>query len=501
MIVTDDVTRDEIAYFSVGLITYILLGAFFRVYSTKKTFDFSMQVEKSISANLMESYFSKSYIWHKKNNSAELGKTILQDASQVVSGYILPILTILISTSVIVALGGVGLVLAPSLVGGFFVLLITFITLISLINRPILKSLSRLKEKAAKHRYRFVSDVFNNRPEIYLESNKSALINDLGDINDGYCMPQSKYLTLVSVPLQFIETMLLLIIVTVVVANAILFEESQLTDQLIIAVLIVVRILPHVNRLSGAISTLNYFQGLAKDVVSKMRTLDDVAVKYSSISDFGRLSIVNGSVSIGENVIVKGLNVTINSGDKILISGDSGSGKSTLVEVITGLIDLSKGEFYLDGVEKPRNEVLKELVTYVPQNIFLQDRSLRELIGDGKAVDESRYIEILSALDLADLNGSLGDKSIGENGNRLSGGQRQRVGIARALYRSKQIIILDETTSGLDPELEGKVMNYIMGFKDKTILMISHTIAAKGMLSKKIEFVKNAIGYDIVVNY
>jgi ABC-type bacteriocin/lantibiotic exporter with double-glycine peptidase domain len=74
------------------------------------------------------------------------------------------------------------------------------------------------------------------------------------------------------------------------------------------------------------------------------------------------------------------------------------------------------------------------------------------------------------------------------------------VGIARALYRGKQIIIFDETTSGLDTELEKRVLHYLMSFKDKTILMISHTDAAKDILLKKIEFLPSEIGYKVVAS-
>lgn len=497
MVVFNDVQGEELIVKASGVIVYIIFGAFFRVYSTKRMYDFSLKIEREISSNLLRSYFSNSFIWHKKNNSAELGKTILQDSSQIVSGYVLPMLTVFISLSVVIALGSLGIYLAPSIVGIFFGLLTLFVLFVTLVNKPILRKLSRVKEIAAKSRYSFVSDVFSNRPEIYLETDVSELVEDMGKINDGYCYPQSKYLTLVSVPLQFIEALILLMIVVLVVLSSIYSEQTSLTDQLIISAIIVARILPHFNRLSGAISTLNYHQGLVKSVSDKIVSESESKVQYSSLKNFKVLKVLNGVVSIDGNCILSNLNVEIRRGDKILISGESGSGKSTLVELIAGLIDLSQGQYYLDDRVKPSNEVLKDLVGYVPQNIFLQDRTMRDIVSDGGDLNEKLYLEIMSSLGLIEVEVKLNGKTIGENGNRLSGGQRQRLGIARALFRRKEIIILDESTSGLDPKLERSVIEYIMKFENKTVVMISHTQAAKEIFRKKIEFIKNGNKFDI----
>jgi ABC-type bacteriocin/lantibiotic exporter with double-glycine peptidase domain len=500
-VVSRDIQNDQVVYLGSILIGYILVGAIFRIYSTNKIFSFSMGIEKLISANLMKSYFSKNYIWHKKNSTAELGKTILQDASQIISGYILPILTILISSSVVLTLGIVGVVLAPVLIGSFFVLLITLVLLVALLSKPLLKRLSQLKENAAKERYRFVSEVFNNRTEIYLESQSSDVISELGKINDGYCIPQTRYLTVVAAPLQFIEALILIIIVAVVLASAVIFEHSAISDQLIVSMLIVARMLPHVNRLSGSISTLNYFQGLVNDVVDKIRGSHNPSVCYSSLSEFTKLSICDGFVSIDGKNIIENLNITIENGDKILIQGESGSGKSTLVEIVSGLLDLTSGNLYLDGKEKPRNEILNRLVTYVPQSIFLQDLSIRELVCDGGGIDEFKFNKIINAMGLSDVEHRFGESNIGDNGNKLSGGQRQRIGIARALYREKPIIILDESTSGLDSKLECKVLDYLLDATDKTIILISHTGTAKKVFSKKLEFNREGEFYNVVANY
>jgi ATP-binding cassette subfamily C protein len=246
---------------------------------------------------------------------------------------------------------------------------------------------------------------------------------------------------------------------------------------------------------------LNYFQGLVNDVVDKIRGSHNPSVCYSSLSEFTKLSICDGFVSIDGKNIIENLNITIENGDKILIQGESGSGKSTLVEIVSGLLDLTSGNLYLDGKEKPRNEILNRLVTYVPQSIFLQDLSIRELVCDGGGIDEFKFNKIINAMGLSDVEHRFGESNIGDNGNKLSGGQRQRIGIARALYREKPIIILGESTSGLDSKLECKVLDYLLDATDKTIILISHTGTAKKVFSKKLEFNREGEFYNVVANY
>ena len=138
-------------------------------------------------------------------------------------------------------------------------------------------------------------------------------------------------------------------------------------------------------------------------------------------------------------------------------------------------------------------------VAHVPQTIFLADKSIEQNIAFGVSQDKIdfkklKYVSFLACVDefIKDLPRKY-KTIIGENGIRLSGGQRQRIGIARALYRSPDLLILDESTSALDTKTESQVMKRIFeGCKKLTIITISHNIKTIKFSSKIIEM-KNGL--------
>ena len=204
---------------------------------------------------------------------------------------------------------------------------------------------------------------------------------------------------------------------------------------------------------------------------------------------------------------IKDLNLEIKNGDKIGIFGKTGSGKSTLVDLIMGFLPPTRGKFYINNklIKNKTNNYEKNFssllagVAHVPQNIFLADRSIEQNIAFGVSQDKIdyeklRYVSFLACADefIEDLPQKY-KSNIGENGIRLSGGQRQRIGIARALYRSPDLLILDEATSALDTKTESQVMARIFeGCKKLTIITISHNIKTI-MYSSKIIEIKNGV--------
>lgn len=117
----------------------------------------------------------------------------------------------------------------------------------------------------------------------------------------------------------------------------------------------------------------------------------------------------------------------------------------------------------------------------MPQAIFLTDSSIAENIALGVAkaeIDMSRLMAAVEQAQLTDVVRQLPrglDTRVGERGIQLSGGQRQRIGIARALYKSADILVLDEATSALDSDTESKVMDAIYQLNpEMVVLMIAH---------------------------
>ena len=190
--------------------------------------------------------------------------------------------------------------------------------------------------------------------------------------------------------------------------------------------------------------------------------------------------------------LLKGLNLSIQPGEKVGFIGRIGSGKSTLFRLILNLYGPDQGNVLIDGVAANQIEPqsLRRQIGYVPQDITLFHGDIREniLLG-GTQVSDQQLLEAvrLACLDdtLTQLAQGLGTQ-VGEGGSRLSGGQRQAVAIARALVQQPQMLLLDEPTSMMDPGTEQKLIENLRSIKDRTILLVTHRMAMLPLVDRLI---------------
>jgi ATP-binding cassette subfamily C protein len=188
-----------------------------------------------------------------------------------------------------------------------------------------------------------------------------------------------------------------------------------------------------------------------------------------------------------ESPILDDFSLTIFKNESIGIAGPSGAGKSTLVDLILGLHHAQGGRILIDGVPLSEKNITswRQMIGYVPQEIYLLDESLEANIAfgiDPSAVNQDSLREAAKGaqiLDFIQKELPQGFQTlIGERGARLSGGQRQRIGLARALYHHPQVLILDEATSALDHETEHAVMETIYRLQGtRTIITIAHRLS------------------------
>ncbi len=177
------------------------------------------------------------------------------------------------------------------------------------------------------------------------------------------------------------------------------------------------------------------------------------------------------------------VSLRIRKGECIGIIGRNGSGKTTLIDVITGLARPSDGMVLIDGVELAPENVRdwQRRIGYVVQNPHVIDNTVFANIALGlnpEEVDDKRMQEVVEITKLDEVVRELPNglqTVVGQKGSRLSGGQAQRLGIARALYRETEIIILDEATKSIDPQNEADIIDNVAHRRDaRTIIMVTH---------------------------
>jgi len=195
-----------------------------------------------------------------------------------------------------------------------------------------------------------------------------------------------------------------------------------------------------------------------------------------------------------ERYVLDGVDMTIKKGEKVAFVGENGEGKTTFVKLITGLIQPSDGELTINGIAA---EELNPIDRYRNQSTVVQNPAryftftVRDnvFLGDTTKVRDEDVID--AALDFAGFEGQDKDALLGKDigGTELSGGQWQKLAIARAAYRNRDFIILDEPTSNLDPLAETEVFQkYIALAKDKTVIFVTHRISVAALADRIVVF-------------
>ncbi|MEE1620622.1 ABC transporter ATP-binding protein [Zafaria sp. Z1313] len=199
----------------------------------------------------------------------------------------------------------------------------------------------------------------------------------------------------------------------------------------------------------------------------------------------GRIELrgVRAGYAGGEDVL-RGVDLVIPAGQKVAVIGPSGSGKSTLSLLLNRLLEPSAGTVALDGLDLRRITLssLRSLVGLVPQESVLFNGTIRDNIRYGRL--DAGEEEIMDAARRAHAHDFIHefpdayDTHVGERGGTLSGGQRQRIAIARAMLRDSAVVVLDEATTGLDPESAGHVLDALERLAEgRTTVSITHDAA------------------------
>jgi phospholipid/cholesterol/gamma-HCH transport system ATP-binding protein len=219
------------------------------------------------------------------------------------------------------------------------------------------------------------------------------------------------------------------------------------------------------------------------------------------------IEIKNLHKSFGENQVLKGVNLNIETGKTTVVIGSSGCGKSVLLKHIIGLLKPDEGEIYIDGEEITRMEE-KELYRIRNKFGFLfqgsalfDSMTVAENVGLGlsentnKPQDEIDRI-VAEKLELVDLSGTENLKP-----SELSGGMKKRVGLARALACNPEFILYDEPTTGLDPVTSDSIDQLIGSLAKNPKLQVTSIVVTHDIFSVYRVADTVAMMYDGVINF
>jgi len=217
------------------------------------------------------------------------------------------------------------------------------------------------------------------------------------------------------------------------------------------------------------------------------------------------LKIVDLKAAYKDVLVLKGVSLAVDRGEVVTLIGASGSGKSTLLRVLVGLLRPKSGEIILNGTpidygNKRNVKAIRDQIAIVFQqfNLFQNMSALRNVtIAPTKIKKRDRKQVEQEARSLL-MKVGLGDK-MDAYPDELSGGQQQRVAIARALALKPQILLLDEVTSALDPELVTEVLDTIrlLAAEGMTMLIISHEMGFVREIASRVAFIDDGCILEI----
>ncbi len=211
------------------------------------------------------------------------------------------------------------------------------------------------------------------------------------------------------------------------------------------------------------------------------------------------LTLVNIHKSFGDLEVLKGISLSVEKGEKIVILGPSGSGKSTVLRCINRLESINHGEVFFKGEEINTQTKLTRLrmdigmvfqrFNLFPHKTVLENVTEGPVHVKGMKKDEARELaeSLLERVGLADKRDVYP--------RQLSGGQQQRVAIARSLAMKPDILLFDEPTSALDPELVGEVLDVMTGLADEgmTMIVVTHEMQFARDVADRVIFMDEGV--------
>lgn len=466
---------------------FILLG----VYYTQARF--VTVNEARLASRLFKSYLDAAYALHLTRNSAELIRNVTSTVTTVFSTVMVGFINLASEAVLIGALAAVLLIAEPVLTTGAVVVLGGSAGLFLLFFRRRIVAWGKEEQQAHQRILLSLQQAFQNIKEVKVLGRQTFVRNEFERPRYQLARIITKVLTTTNAPRLWVETVIVATVLLAVVA--ILAKGGNAGNILATLTLFAAatfRLIPSINRIIIAFNGIRQgshalnlvYSDLEK--FSKNRDEND-ASGGETLAFSDRLAMEGMSFKYpkSDRFVVKDVDLVLRKGESLGLVGPSGSGKSTLADIALGLLMPTVGRVTVDGVDiATAMRAWRRKIGYVPQTIYIIDDTLRRNVAFGLAdrdIDDDKVRKAVRLAQLEELVRDLPkglDTRLGERGIRLSGGQRQRVGIARALYRDPDVLILDEATSSLDSETEHEINNAIERLTgQKTLIIIAHRLS------------------------
>jgi ATP-binding cassette, subfamily B, bacterial PglK len=482
-----------IVYLSVLLLLTFIVKSIIGILINKKVIEFSNYQEVRLKLKLMQAYQALPYLTFLNRNSAEYVHNVKTVTSQF-SSVVLSLLRVLSDSLIVVFIMGMLIAVNSYLVVILATFLVSLLIIYSKIFRDKLKKYGKNSNVYANSLIKSINESINGIREIRTLGKEEFFLEKIKTSAHMTYISSTNSAVISTIPRYLFEAIIVTCMTTMVIV--LMYTQVGLESVLPIVSLFgiaSVKLIPSISQIMSNVSRMQFtrhslsilYNDLCDDKKLTMSKSErNPGLVKEHVNYLLRLEKVSFSYHQAKQPTINNVTFDINVDDSIGIMGSSGSGKTTLINIILGLLEPDKGTVHYKGASLGYNSSdWHSKVAYLPQMVFLFDDSLKVNVAlefDAK-IDEKRVLDALKKAQLINLVEKMPkgiDTLLGEQGVRLSGGQRQRVALARAFYHSKEVLILDESTSALDHKTEREIVSEIESLKgDITLIVVAHRLS------------------------
>lgn len=458
-----------------------------------------------LSKNLLRRYLLKKYEFFFNVSSSMLIRNINSEIPAFANRTILVILNMINDLLLLLFLISFLIFFSFETTLAFLSFFIISVSIFLYLTKEFSYKWGLLRLNSEKEKLKSIDQIFHGIREIKIFNLQKFFFNKFKDSNNSNLIVQAKDSILQQVPRVVLEIFFITLLLLFLIYLLQVKTKSEVI--LIIGVYAIAfsRILPAFSRVVMSVNSLKFTISttdlLYKEFTKKDGSYDLNFKKNETVfKDHIELNQISFSYNNSKKIIIKEINLLLKKNNIYGISGQSGSGKSTILDIIMGLLVPTQGKIIIDEKKDLKNYFLSN-AAYVSQNTFLLDGTILENIVldniDHIKYDQEKIFSILKKVNLDKFVDNLEkgiNTIIGENGISLSGGEKQRLSLARALFQSPKILLLDEFTSALDSQNEMAILQNIKNLKeDMTIVIVSHNKKVLNICDKKYQLTDGAI--------
>lgn len=460
----------------------------------------SSKLEISLKRRIFKNLISKDYLSLSAYHSGELLNRINNDVSVIVNG----VITLIPSAALFLT----------SIVGGFIYLytIDNILALLILAVGPIVFVGARLYSKRYKTLHKKCQDANGKTQSFMLEMLQNLLVvksfsNENAVLDHNETLQRKSYkLRVRRTTVSVISNIAMFLVFNAGYYFSLAYGAYRLWSGAI-TYGDVTAILQLVNQIQTPFKNVSSLVPQAFSMIASAERIMELE-ELKTEAETGNKSLPAGICGSGAEIVFDNVHFAYNADSKIsvmnfsfkfgeftAIAGESGIGKSTAIKLLLGILTPQSGRIYLktrDG-EYDLGSRTRALFSYVPQGNLILSGTIRENITFANPdVDEEDIIRSAKIARIWDFISSLEDgldTYIGEKGLGLSEGQAQRISVARAILYDAPVLLLDESTSALDPDTEAQLLSSLKKMTDKTCIIVSHKKAAIDICDRVVHIV------------